>query len=69
MVSVHGDLLSVEGDPTLRRVSVYAGVSPSGTAAMEKDRRSSKSDPFPLFELTKSGSWPTSLSAATRLLR
>ena len=44
--SIHGALLSVERDPTLRRVKVYASGSSSGTTAMETDARSSKTDPF-----------------------
>jgi hypothetical protein len=43
---VHGDLLSVEGDLKLPRVTGYTSVSPSGTSAIETDGRNSKSDPF-----------------------
>jgi hypothetical protein len=43
--SIHGDLLSVEGDSTLRRVLEYNRASPRSTAAMEKGGRSSNSDP------------------------
>jgi hypothetical protein len=45
-VCVRRDRLSVEGDSTLRQVLDYTSDPTSGTAAMEKDGRGSKSDPL-----------------------
>ena len=54
--SFHGDLLSVEGDSTLRRGSTYVRVSPSGAAVIERgSRRRSNVRPDPDSHGAQSG--------------